>query len=135
LSTKINAMVDVRGLPVAITLSPGQASDKAAVEGLLALHPRPGDVIADRGYDARAVLDIIEAHGGRGHILTQRDRKVQRSVDPVLYRKRNLIERFFNKLKHFRKVATRYEKTARNYLAAILIASTRLWLRHYEAAS
>ncbi len=91
--------------------------------------------MADRGYDARAVLEIIEAHGGRGHIPTQRDRKLQRSVDPVLYRQRNLVERFFNKLKHFRKVATRYEKTARNYLAAILIASTRLWMRHYESAS
>ena len=128
-------MVDARGLPVAITLSPGQASDKAAVADLLALHPRPGDVVADRGYDARAVLDIIEARGGRGHIPTQRDRKVQRSVDPALYRQRNLIERFFNKLKHFRKVATRYEKTARNYLAAILIASSRLWMRHYGSAS
>lgn len=128
-------MVDGRGLPVAITLSPGQASDKAAVAGLLALHPRPGDVVADRGYDVRAVLDLIAAQGGRGHIPTQRDRKVQRSVDPARYRQRNLVERFFNKLKHFRKVATRYEKTARNYLAAVLIASTRLWMRHYESAS
>jgi transposase len=50
-----------RGLPVAITLSPGQAADKAAVENLLALHPRPGDDIADRGHDARAVLDLIAA--------------------------------------------------------------------------
>ena len=128
-------MVDARGLPVAVTLSPGQASDKAAVAGLLALHPRPGDVVADRGYDARAVLDLIAAHGGRGHIPTQRDRKLQRTVDPALYRQRNLIERFFNKLKHFRKIATRYEKTARNYLAAVLIASSRLWMRHYESAS
>jgi transposase len=135
LSTKINAMVDARGLPVAITLSPGQASDKAAVAALLAAHPAPGDVVADRGYDARAVLDLIAAHGGRGHIPTQRDRKLQRSVDPAIYRRRNLVERFFNKLKHFRKVATRYEKTARNYLAAVLIACSRLWMRFYESAS
>jgi len=128
-------MVDARGLPLAITLSPGQASDKAAVADLLAAHPAPGDVVADRGYDARAVLDLIAAHGGRGHIPTQRNRKVQRSVEPAIYRQRNLVERFFNKLKHFRKIATRYEKTARNYLAAVLIASTRIWMRFYESAS
>ncbi len=128
-------MVDHRGLPPAITLSPGQASDKAAVADLLAAHPAPGDVVADRGCDARAILDPIAIHGGRGHIPTQRDRKVQRSVDPEICRKRNLVERFFNKLKHFRKIATRYEKSARNYLAATLIACSRLWLRHYESAS
>jgi len=124
-------MVDARGLP----LAPGQASDKAAVAELLAAHPAPGDVVADRGYDARAVLDLIAARGGRGHIPTQRDRKVQRTVDPALYRQRNLVERFFNKLKNFRAIATRYEKSARNYLAAILTACSRLWLRFYESAS
>lgn len=93
-----------------------------------------GDVVADRGYDARAVLDLIEAHGGRGHIPTQRDRKVQRSVDLSIYRRRNLVERFFNKLKHFRKVATRYEKTARNYLAAALIACSPIWMRFCVSA-
>jgi len=128
-------MVDARGLPLAITLSPGQASDKAAVADLLAAHPAPGDVVADRGYDARAVLDLIAAHGGRGHIPTQRDRKVQRSVEPAIYRQRSLVERFFNKLKRFRKIATRYEKTAGNYLAAVLIASARIWMRFYESAS
>lgn len=62
----------------------------------------PGrDLIADRGYDARAILDQVEAIGGRAHIPTYRDRRAQRSVDPNLYRHRNLIERFFNKLKHF----------------------------------
>jgi len=135
LSTKINAMVDGRGLPVAITLSAGQASDKAAVADLLAMHPAPGDVVADRGYDARAVLDLIAARGGRGHIPTQRDRKVQRQVDPALYRERNRVERFFSKLKQFRKVATRYEKTANNYLAAVLLACSRLWTRAYESAA
>ena len=105
-------MVDGRGLPEAITLWPGQAADKGAVAELLATHPAPGDVAADRGCDARAVLELIVARGGRGHIPTQRDRKVQRRVDPALYRQRNLLERFFSKLKQFRRVATRYEKTA-----------------------
>lgn len=122
-------MVDHRGLPVRIVLSPGQASDKAAVSALLhGLRP-DCDVIADRGYDARAIVDLVADRGGRAHIPTQRDRKLQRSVDPALYRERNLIERFFNKLKHFRRIATRYDKSARNFLAAVLLVSARLWLR------
>lgn len=122
-------MVDHRGLPVRIVLSPGQASDKAAVSALLhGLRP-DCDVIADRGYDARAIVDLVADRGGRAHIPTQRDRKLQRSVDPTLYRERNLIERFFNKLKHFRRIATRYDKSARNFLAAVLLVSARLWLR------
>ena len=122
-------MVDHRGLPVRIVLSPGQASDKAAVSALLhGLRP-DCDVIADRGYDARAIVDLVANRGGRAHIPTQRDRKLQRSVDPALYRERNLIERFFNKLKHFRRIATRYDKSARNFLAAVLLVSARLWLR------
>ena len=128
-------MVDARGLPVAITVSVGQVSDKAAVADLLAAHPAPGEVVADRGYDARAILDLIAAHGGRGHIPTQRDRKVQRSVAAEIYRKRNLVERFFNKLKHFRRIATRYEKTARNFLAAVQLVCSRLWMRDYESAA
>ncbi|WP_338608742.1 IS5 family transposase [Pelagibacterium nitratireducens] len=135
LSTKINAMVDANGLPVAITLAPGQASDKAAVPALLATQKVIGDVVADRGYDARAILELIAQRGGRGHIPTQKDRKAQRSIDPAIYRQRNLVERFFNKLKHFRKIATRYEKTEHNYLAAVLIACSRLWMRFHESAT
>lgn len=91
---------------------------------------RPGrDLIADRGYDARAIVDLVARHGGRAHIPTQRDRKQQRSIDPALYRERNRIERFFNKLKHFRRIATRYDKSAQNFLAAVPLASTRLWIR------
>ncbi|MEP2164804.1 MAG: transposase, partial [Nisaea sp.] len=91
--------------------------------------------VADRGYDAHAILEMIAQKGGRGHIPTQKDRKHQRSVDPRIYSRRNLVQRFFNKLKHFRKIATRYEKTARNYMAAVLIACSRLWMRFYESAT
>ena len=88
--------------------------------------------VGDRGYDWKALIDLIKSRGGEAHIPTQCDRKVQRSVDQALYRQRNLIERFFNKLKHFRRVATRFDKLARNFLATVMLASTRLWIRTYE---
>lgn len=133
MSTKINALVDQDGLPLRIVLSAGQASDKAAVEALIdGLKPAQA-LVADRGYDARAVIDLVAARGGCAHIPTQKDRKVQRSIDPALYRQRNLIERYFCKLKRFRRVATRFDKLARNFLAAVTLASARLWLRAYES--
>jgi transposase len=122
-------------LPLRIVLSAGQASDKGAVAALLDGLPPAKALVADRGYDAKAILAMVQRHGGEAHIPTQRDRKVQRSVDPNLYRRRNLIERFFCKLKHFRRIATRFDKLARNFLAAVLIASTRLWLRAYESTT
>lgn len=76
---------------------------------------------------------MVAARGGRALIPTQRDRKVQRSIDPAIYRQRNVIERYFCKLKHFRRIATRFDRLARNFLAAVLLASTRRWLRAYES--
>lgn len=122
-------VVDGDGLPIRIALAPGQASDKAAVAVLIEGLPPGRDLIADRGYDARAIIEQVKAIGGRAHIPTCKDRKVQRSVDPKLYRHRNLVERFFNRLKHFRRIATRYDKTARNFLAAVMLAATRIWIR------
>ena len=128
-------MVGAHGLPLRFRLSQGQASDKASLPALLdGLRPAR-HTIADRGYDALAILNLIRAHGSTPHIPTQRDRKHQRSVDPALYRQRNLVERFFNKLKHFRRIATRYDKLAANFFAAITLASIRLWLRHYESTT
>lgn len=129
MSSKINAVVDGRGLPVRIVITPGQASDKAAVDALFDGLPAAPDVVADRGYDAIAIVEKIEARGGRAHIPTQKDRKLQRTVRRDVYRQRNLVERFFNRLKHFRRVATRYERNVENFLAAVLLASTRLWIR------
>ena len=120
-------------MPVRIVLSQGQSSDKTIAPTLIEGLKPDRDLVADRGYDARAIIDLVEARGGRAHIPTSRDRKVQRSVDHLIYRQRNLIERF-NKLKHFRRVATRYDKTAQNFLAAVLLAATRLWAR-FESAT
>jgi transposase len=135
LTSKIHVVVDEKGLPVRLSLTAGQASDKAAAPALLEGLPVSSIVIADRGYDWQHLIDLVAQRGGQAHIPTQRDRKLQRSVDPALYRQRNLVERFFCKLKHFRRIATRYDKLARNFLAAVAIASIRLWTRNYESTT
>lgn len=126
-------MVDECGLPVKLLLTAGQASDKSTAPLLLDGLPQAQAVVADRGYDWQHLVDWIKARGGDAQIPTQRMVKRQRSVDHSLYRQRNLIERFFNKLKHFRRIATRFDKLARNFLAAVLLASTRIWTRAYES--
>jgi len=120
-------------LPVRLLITPGQASDKAVFPDLIAGLPTASVVVADRGYDSRALVELVAARGGQAHIPTQRRVKVQRSVDRELYRRRNLVERYFCSLKQFRRVATRFEKTATNFLAAVALASARLWLRAIES--
>ncbi len=117
-----------------IILSAGQSSDMTAVPELLAGVPNPATVIADKGYDSNAVLDLIRASGAVPSIPSTSQRKVRRSVDTAIYRQRNQAERFFCRIKQFRRVATRFDKLARNFLAAVMLASTRLWLRNYESA-
>ena len=129
----MHAIVDEHGLPIRLGLSQGQASDKGVGAELIDSLTRTRHVVADRGYDARALVERIEALGAAAHIPTQKDRRVQRSVAPDIYRQRNLVERFFCKLKHFRRCATRFDKLARNYLAAVALASVRLWTRAYES--
>ena len=104
-----------------------------AVPELLAGLPTAATVVADRGYDSNGVIELIAARGAEPNIPSCSRRLIHRSVDPAIYRQRNLVERFFCKLKQFRRIATRFEKLARNFLAAVLLASTRLWLRAYES--
>ena len=119
--------MDGRGLPVRIVLTPGQASDKTTAPALLAPLRLHGDVVADRGYFGQAVAAAIEATGATAHIPSQSNVRIRRTVDPRLYRQRNLVERFFNRIKQFRGIATRYDKDAANYLAAIKLICTRIW--------
>ncbi len=115
-----------------LAISPGQAADKTIAPLLLDALP-PGCVIADRGYDSLALVNRVAARGGVAHFPTQSRVRIQRSVPRDLYRKRNLVERFFCKLKHFRRIATRFEKHAANFLAAIALASARIWMRAIES--
>ena len=109
-------------------MTAAQASDIAQAEALLADHT-PEVVIADKGYDKKALVERIESRGAAAVIPTQKNRAEQREVDPHLYRERNLCERFWSKAKQFRRVATRYEKKAANYLAFAWVAAVVVMLK------
>jgi transposase len=123
LSTKIHALVDALGNPLAFLLTAGQAHDLAGADALL---PRmaAGRLIADKAFDADArVLEPLARAGKSAVIPPRPNRLTPREFDRHLYKERHLIENFFCKLKQFRAIATRYDKTARNFLAAIHLAA------------
>ena len=109
-------------------LTAAQESDIAQAEELLAGH-EPEVVIADKGYDKKALVEQIESRGAQAVIPTQKNRKEQREVDEHLYRERNLCERFWSKVKQYRRIATRYEKKAANFLAFVKVAAIMVMLK------
>lgn len=128
MSTKIHATVDALGNPTGFHLTPGQAHD---LEGADALLPAvDADIlIADKAFDAdERVIAPLVAAGKTAVIPPKSSRKSQRDYDKDLYKARHLIENFFCRLKQFRAIATRYDKIARNFLAAIYLVATAIWL-------
>jgi transposase len=116
------------GLPVKLVLTPGQAADVTQAKTLL--DGVPFEVaIGDKGFDSQEVVDFIEARGGQAVIPPRKNRTQLREYDRERYKDRHLVERFWNKVKHYRRVATRYEKTARNFLAFIHVASIMVLLQ------
>jgi transposase len=120
--TERHGSFDGLGRPAGLILTPGRAPDIGRAEGLSA-DPEPGAVIADRGYDKEAPVEAIGARGGAAVIPTQKNRAEQRGVDPHRYAERNLCERFRARAEQFRRVATRYETKAANYLASAWLAA------------
>ncbi len=116
MSTEVHVAVDALGNPVRLIATGGQVADvtqgKALISGIKAEH-----VIADRGYDSSELVGAIEAGGAKAVIPSRSNRKEPRDYDKHAYKDRNLVERFLNKVKNCRRIATRYEKTSRNYLA------------------
>ena len=121
LTTKIHVLVDGLGNPVDVMLTPGQAHDLTCAEPLLE-RADPQALLGDKAYDAVALLDTLAKRQITPVIPPKANRKLPRACDFALYCERNLVERFFNKLKHFRAIATRYDKLARNFLAAVQLA-------------
>jgi putative transposase len=126
--TKIPIAVDALGNPVEFILTPGQKADVTQAEALIEGHDA-GSVIADKGYDSDPLVRRIEGTGAEAVIPPKKDRKVAREYDKHLYKERNEVERFIGRLKEYRRVATRYEKTDRNYLAFVHVAAVMILLR------
>ena len=92
---------------------------------------RPRVLVGDKAYSTRAVRAYLRIHGIRAVIARRKDQPRPGVFDRVMYRSRNLVERLINRLKQFRRVATRYEKRAANYLAMVTLAAVRLWLQEF----
>lgn len=135
LTTKIHAVVDAEGRPIRLKLTEGQAHDGRAAEDIIDT-VRAGDVfLGDRAYDADWLRETLAARGAWANIRPLAHRKEPKAFSAWVYRQRNLVERFFNKIKHFRGVATRYDKRDDNYLAGVQLAALRIWLRSYESVT
>ena len=122
-------MVDALGNAVGFFLSGGQAHDLLGADHLLPTMAADM-LLADKAYDAdKRVIDVLHAAGKTAVIPSTTTRKVDRGYDRETYKARHLIENFFEKLKQYRAIATRYDKTARNFLAAVYLVASVIWLK------
>jgi transposase len=127
-STKIHVTVDALGNPLRVRLTAGQRHDSTQAQSLLDSYACEY-VIADRGYAAEALHDWIIQQGATPVIPPHQNSKHPRPYDRWLYRERHLVECFINKIKHFRRVFSRFDKLARRYLGFVQLASVLIWLR------
>jgi transposase len=118
---------DALGRPLRFILTGGQVSDCTQANGLL-VETLASHVIADKGYDTDAILAIVSQRGAQAVIPPKANRKLLRDYDRVLYRQRNRIERTFNRLKHYRRIATRYDRKAVYFASFLYLAATLLWI-------
>ena len=133
LTTKIHAVVDAKGLPLRLALSAGQEHVSLFAGDLLTELRHDGMLLAGRAYDSDTIRELARERGGWANIPPKRNRRNPICFSPHLYRDRNHVERFFNRIKHCRRIATRYDKLAANFLAFIKLAAIRLWLGVYES--
>ena len=127
-SSKIHAKVDSFGLPLAFKLTPGNEHEIKTAESLL------GDeisefLLADRAYDGISFRNTLAERGTQAVIPSKKNRREPIAHDAHIYKERNHVERFFNRIKHFRRIATRYDKTAVMFLGSLVLASILMWLK------
>ena len=120
-------MTDALGRPIALSVTPGQTHDLVGAARLLERIPTPRRLLADRAYDANKLRDWLVARGCEPVIPPNPTRKNPHTYDKQAYRARNTVERMFCRLKDYRRIATRYDKRADTFLAAVFIAAIATW--------
>ena len=133
LTTKIHALVDADGLPIALKLTEGQAHDGRSAADMFDNLSAGQILLGDRAYDSDGLRQSLAGRGAWANVKPMPNRINVPAFSAYLYRQRNAVERFFNKIKHYRGVATRYDKRADNYLAGVKLASARIWMRANES--
>ena len=127
-STKIHIAVDALGNPLRFILTAGQCHDSPQAEALIEGYSTQA-LIADKGYDSADLIEAVTASGTQAVIPPRSNRKQQRDYDKHLYKERHLVECFINKIKHYRRVFSRFEKLSKNYLGFLSFVSALVWLR------
>ena len=128
-TTKIHALTALACRPIAFLLTGGQVADCTAADTLLDQMPAATILHGDKGYDTNAVRRKVESRGVAPNIPPKSNRRQEPCFSPTLYRDRNAIERMFGRIKDFRRIATRYDRSAINYMAAVcLVATICYWL-------
>ena len=128
-TSKIHCLADDRGRPVAFALTPGNVADISMAVPLLSAVTSPKHLIADKAYDADSLRNWLKTRRIKAVIPSTATRTVPYPLDRAVYRRRNLIERLFCRLKNWRRLATRYDRLARNYIAALaLVAIVIEWI-------
>lgn len=127
LTSKIHALVDAEGRPVTLRLTAGQVADCTEAEVLIDDLGEGDILLADRGYDTNAIRTKAAERKAWANIPLRANRKASFAFSHWVYRQRNLVERFFNRIKQFRGIATRYDKRPENFLAAVKLVAARIW--------
>ena len=128
-------MTDENGLPICLTLTSGQTHDAKAAYDLIKDMKEGQMLLADKAYDADWLREFLSERGAWANIPPRSNRSSKPVFSPYLYKARNQIERFFNKLKYFRRIAIRYGQLGSSYLAMVKIAAIRIRLRFYESTA
>lgn len=126
-NTKIHAVCDHKGRPCVLLLTPGNVHDCKVAQRCIEAMPPCAELVADKGYDSQELREWLEERGTEPVIPPRKNRKIQYEYDQAIYRERNIIERMFCRLKDWRRIATRFDRNIKNFMAAVALAAAVIW--------